>query len=129
MTVDELDAALRGHYQDYEWYVLKQLHIDDGEEGESEFGFHYLPGISNAVPSMIIPRGWQYDAASPNVSEGIRLAVEKIVSTSTRAPVPRSYFERIPWKFPLCDRVARGTMRWRTMTAVTGTDMGDGEPL
>lgn len=112
LTFDELDAALRVHFQDYEWYVLKQLDQLDDEEGETEFGYQYLQGVSNAVPGMLIPAGWEFDSSLVNVSAGVRLAVAKLVRMSKRAPVPKGYLRRIPWMIRLCEVVAPATMRW-----------------
>lgn len=112
MTFDELDAALRGSFQDYESYVLKQLNLDEEEEGESSYGCQYIPGVSHVVPAILIPRGWKLDLGAVNISEGVRLAVVKIVSMSTRSPFPKAYLRRLPWMVQLCEHTAFGNMRW-----------------
>jgi hypothetical protein len=112
MTLDELDAALRGSFQDYESYILKQLNLDEDEEGESSYGCQYIPGVSHVVPAILIPRGWELDLGEVNVSEGVRLAVAKIVSMGTRSPFPKAYLRRLPWMVRLCEHTAFGNMRW-----------------
>ena len=112
MTFDVLDAALRGSFQDYESYVLKQLNLEEEEEGESSYGCQYIPGVSHVVPAILIPRGWELDLAASNVSEGVRLVVAKIVSISTRSPFPKEYLRRLPWMIRLCEHAAFGNMRW-----------------
>ena len=110
MTLDELDAVLREHYQDYEPWVLKQLHLADEDEGESAHGFCYLPGTSKWVPGMILPSGWHFDPAAPNISDGVKQTVARIVDASARAPIAKELLRRIPWMIPLCE--AHGPMRW-----------------
>ena len=84
MTLDELDAALRRSFQDYESYVLQQLNLDEDEEGAGSYGCRFVSGVSHVVPGILIPRGWELDLATGNISEGVRLVVAKIVSMSTR---------------------------------------------
>ncbi len=129
MTLDELDAALRGSFQDYESYVLKQLNLDDEEEGESNYGCQYIPGVSHVVPAILIPRGWELDLAAMNVSEGVRLVVAKIVSMSTRSPFPKAYLRRLPWMVCLCDHAAFGQMRWAERAPAPEDDMPEEEPV
>ncbi len=123
MTFDELDDALRAHFQDYEPYVLKQLNLNEDEEGEASFGYQFLPGVSHVVPTMIIPRGWELDLTAQNVSEGVRLTVAKIVSMSTRSPFPRQYLRRLPWMIRLCDHAAFGAMRWEDQAVAVEDDL------
>ena len=89
MTLDELDTALRGSFQDYESYVLQQLNLDEDEEGEGNYGCRFVPGVSNRIPGILIPGGWEFDLARQNVSEGIRMLVTRIVAASTAVGLPQ----------------------------------------
>jgi hypothetical protein len=117
LTLDELDAALRTHFQDYEPYVLKQLNLTEDEEGLANVGYSFVPGISNVIPTMVIPSGWKLDLNATNVSEGVRLVVAKVVSMGSRQPFPRSYLRRLPWMVELCEHTAFGSMRWEDRDA------------
>ena len=131
ITIEELDAALRGSYQDYESYVLQQLGIDEDEEGERNYGYRLVPGVANRIPGILIPRGWELDLARQNVSDGICRLVAKIVATSTRSAYPKASLRRLPWMVRLCEHVAFGEMRWEEGSispdeedARRGTDRG-----
>jgi len=129
MTFDELDAALRGSFQDYESYVLKQLNLEEEEEGESNYGCQFIPGVSHVVPAILIPRGWELDLATSNVSEGVRLVVAKIVSMSTRTPIPKSYFRRLPWMVRLCEHTSFGNIRWEERSRSIEEEAFEEEPI
>jgi len=117
MTLDELDTVLRGCFQDYESYVLQQLNLDEEEEGERSYGCRLVPGVTNRIPGILIPRGWELDLARQNVSEGIRFLVAKIVAASTRSAYPKSHLRRVPWLVDLCEHAAFGEMRWEERSA------------
>ena len=125
MTVDELDVALRSKFQDYESYVLKQLNLEDEEEGDGNYGYQYIAGVTQVVPPVLIPRGWRLNLETMNVSEGVRLAIAKIVSMSTRWPIPKDYLRRVPWMIQLCEHTTFGQMRW----AERPTFIEDEEPV
>jgi hypothetical protein len=127
MTLDELDAALRGCFQDYESYVLQRLNLDEDEEGEGSYGCRFVSGVSHVVPAILIPRGWELDLSAVNVSEGVRLVVAKIVSMSTRSPFPKQYLRRLPWMVWLCDHAAYGAMRWQEQSFATEEEIPEQE--
>ena len=54
MTIRELDTALRAFYQDYEWYVLSQISVDDEEDGEHFCGARIVPGYTKYLPAIIV---------------------------------------------------------------------------
>jgi hypothetical protein len=112
ITLDELDAALRDNFQDYESYVIQQINLDEDEEGAGSYGCRFISGVSHVVPGMLIPRDWELDPVTMNVSEGVRQAVTKIVAMSTRSPFSKEYLRRLPWMVKLCEHVAYGNMRW-----------------
>ncbi len=112
LTYDELNVALRARFQDYESYVLKQLHLTEDEEGEQICGFRYVPGVSQVVPPIIIPQGWELDLVGLNISQGIKNAVERIVSLSAKSPLQKQQFQRVAWIIRLCDTGIFGPIRW-----------------
>ena len=112
MTLDELDAALRGHYQDYEPHVRQHLELDPYEEGEVRFGYSIIPGVQDRIPGILVPRGWELDLARPNVSEGIRLLVAQLVAAGGRSGCSREDLWLLPWLVRLCEHAASGKMRW-----------------
>ena len=112
MTFEEFDTALKGVYQDYEPYSLKQLHADEEEDGETGHGYQFVPGVSHVVPAVLIPGGWELDADGANVSPGVRRAVAKIVSMAARSPFPKSHLDGLPWMVRLCELAAPGPISW-----------------
>lgn len=129
IILDELDAALRGRFQDYEAYVLQQLNFDEDEEGEGSCGCRFVSGVSHVVPAILIPGGWELDLATMNVSEGVELLVAKIVSMSTRSPFPKAYLRRLPWLVRLCDHAAYGQMRWAERSPSPEDDLPEEEAV
>ncbi len=119
LTLDELDAALRGRFQDYERYVLQQLLVKDDDDGDGDTGYGYrlVPGVNNRVPALLLPAGWEYDPARMNVSAGVRRAATDIVGWSKKSPFPKQHLQRVPWMIHLCDHLAGGRMRWRETPA------------
>lgn len=55
ITVDELDEALREHYQDYAGYVLDQLASTDEEDGDNSATFEVLKIPRSGLPVIISP--------------------------------------------------------------------------
>ena len=112
MTYEELDTTLRGSFQDYASFVLKQLHLADDEEGETEPGYQYVPGVAKVVPGILVPRGWQPDPHAANVSPGVRQVAAKIAALSARSPFPKAHLAAVPWMARLCEHLAPDAMRW-----------------
>lgn len=113
LTLDELAAALRERFQDYEYYVFQQLLVEDDDDGETGYGFRLISGVPNRVPTVLLPDGWEYDPTGANVSDGVRRAATDIVGWSEKAPFPKQHLRRIPWMVELCNLLAEGRMRWR----------------
>jgi hypothetical protein len=112
MTMRELDSALRAFYQDYEWYVLSQVSLDDEEDGEHFCGARIVPGYSNYLPAIVLPCDWKLDLALENVSEEIKLLVAKIIAAGKKGKYPKKVLEDTPWLGELVDRHSYGRMKW-----------------
>lgn len=130
MTFDEFDGRLRVHFQDYERYVLKQLHLKEDEEGQSVLASQYVPGVHQIVPPIIIPNGWELDISRVNVSEGIKKVAKRIALMSVTSPIPRRYIRRIPWMAQLCEQISSGVMNWSDLDQNINDDVASGlEPF
>ena len=112
MTLRELDGALRTYYQDYEWYVLSQLSVDDEEDGEHFCGARITSGYTKYLPAIIVPCEWHLDVAKENVSEEIKLLIAKIIAAGTKGKYPKKVLEDVPWLVELVDRHSFGKMKW-----------------
>lgn len=112
MTMRELHGALQAYYQDYEWYVLSQVNLDDEEDGEHFCGARILSGYPKYLPAIILPCDWQLDVAKENVSEEIKLLVAKIITAGTKGRYPKRVLDDLPWLVELVDRHSYGRMKW-----------------
>jgi hypothetical protein len=112
MTLAELDTALRGWFQDYEAFALNQVFFHEVEDGEPTYGCQFINSSSTIIPPLVVPRGWELDLATVNVSAGVRNVVAQIVNLSQQAPFPKAHLRQIPWLVRLCEHSAASRMRW-----------------
>lgn len=112
ITVDELDAALRRHYQDYERYVFTQLTTDGDEDGRGLSDTSIIPGVGTRIPLVFVSRSWALNDTADNVSEGIRLFGTRIISATGKQRFTRQQLQRLPWMVRWCERHSYGLMNW-----------------
>lgn len=116
LTMDELDAALRQRYQDYERYVLGQLTVDADEDGGGLAETRVLQGRSTRIPAIFVSRRWRLNSSADNVSEGIRLFGARVIAATGKQRLARQELSDLPWMIEWCERHAYGQMRWTDET-------------
>ena len=104
MLLSELACRLRDFYQDYADHVVNQLTTITDEDGEIDDRAHFVTGLGQRVPIVVMPTHWALDSKQDNVSDGVAKVARRLARQVRSERLTLDELESVGWLRSLVER-------------------------